>query len=63
MTHETSSCDGTHLYVSLRCMRIDNEGCSLYAGGGIMADSEQEAEWRETEDKMGTMRDVLFPPV
>lgn len=54
--------EGTHLYVSLRCMRIDNEGCFLYAGGGIMADSEQEAEWRETEDKMGTMRDVLFPP-
>jgi isochorismate synthase len=54
--------DDTHLYVSLRCMRIDASGCFLYAGGGIMADSEQEAEWKETEDKMGTMRAVLQSP-
>ena len=49
----------THLFVSLRCMRIDKEGCSLYAGGGILADSDMESEWRETEDKMCTMRTVL----
>lgn len=49
----------THLYVSLRCMRIDSEGCSLYAGGGLLADSNMEAEWNETEDKMQTMRSLL----
>ena len=49
----------THLYVSLRCMRIDEGGCCLFAGGGIMAGSEQEVEWKETEDKMCTMKDIM----
>ena len=49
----------THLYVSLRCMRVDEEGCSLFAGGGIMAGSELEVEWKETEDKMCTMKDIM----
>ena len=49
----------THLYVSLRCMRIDSDGCSLYAGGGLLADSMMESEWMETEYKMDTMR-ALF---
>ncbi len=49
----------THLFVSLRCMRIDREGFSLYAGGGLLADSDMEAEWRETEMKMETMRCLL----
>lgn len=49
----------THLYVSLRCMRIDSDGCSLYAGGGLLADSKMETEWMETEYKLGTMR-ALF---
>ncbi len=46
----------THLYVSLRCMRIDSQGYSLYAGGGLLADSEMTSEWKETEYKMQTMR-------
>ena len=49
----------THLYVSLRCMRIDKDTCSLYAGGGLLADSDMETEWRETEMKMDTMRNLL----
>lgn len=49
----------THLYVSLRCMRVDSDGCSLYAGGGLLADSSMEAEWMETEYKMDTMRALL----
>ena len=49
----------THLFVSLRCMRIDHDGYSLYAGGGLLADSELEAEWIETEDKMETMSALL----
>ena len=50
---------GTHLFVSLRCMRIDQEACSLYAGGGLLSDSDMETEWRETECKMDTMRGLL----
>lgn len=49
----------THLFVSLRCMRIDAEGFNLYAGGGLLGDSEEETEWRETEDKMETMRRLI----
>ena len=49
----------THLFVSLRCMRIDHDGCSLYAGGGLLENSVMETEWVETEDKMDTMRALL----
>lgn len=49
--------DGTtHLYVSLRCMQIaDARHYRLYAGGGLLKESTEELEWRETEAKMGTM--------
>ena len=49
----------THLFVSLRCMRMRRQVCSLYAGGGLLADSDLNTEWRETEDKMDTMRLLL----
>lgn len=47
------------LYVNLRCMQIREEAFVLYAGGGILASSQQEDEWQETEKKMGTMRYVV----
>ncbi len=47
------------LYVNLRCMQITNNSVSLYAGGGILASSDQEEEWKETEDKMQTMLNIL----
>lgn len=46
---------GTHLYVSLRCMRILKDGYRLYAGGGLLKDSVEQQEWAETEAKMETM--------
>lgn len=49
----------THLYVSLRCMRIDHTACTLYAGGGILSDSVEQQEWEETQAKMGTMLRLL----
>lgn len=50
----------THLYVSLRCMNIHQGGkFDLYAGGGLLADSKLESEWKETEEKMKTMRRVI----
>lgn len=46
----------TRLYVSLRCMQIlDGRHYRLYAGGGLLKDSTEEQEWRETEAKMETM--------
>ena len=50
----------THLYVSLRCMNIHQGGkFDLYAGGGLLADSELQNEWEETEAKMQTMKRVV----
>lgn len=50
----------THLFVSLRCMRLLPDGiCELYAGGGLLKESELEKEWRETEVKMQTMMELV----
>ena len=53
----------TRLFVTLRCMRIDTANNDafyrLYAGGGLLKDSDCQAEWEETEAKMNTMR-LLF---
>lgn len=51
----------THLYVSLRCMHIlpDVPACELYAGGGLLKESEMQKEWEETEAKMQTIKRVL----
>ncbi len=51
----------TRLFVSLRCMNILQDGtCELYAGGGLLKESEAEKEWAETEAKMETMKRVLY---
>lgn len=49
----------THLFVNLRCMKIQNGVAILYAGGGITEDSIPEKEWQETELKCQTMLAVL----
>ena len=54
------NCDeGTHLYVTLRCMQIEGPEYKLYGGGGLLADSEEHNEWLETETKMETIRKCL----
>ena len=47
------------LYVSLRCMQVFDGVCRLYAGGGLMPDSDEEQEWLETENKMACMRQAI----
>ena len=49
----------THLYVSLRCMNIEGNQYHLYAGGGLLKDSQEEQEWQETEAKLETMRKCI----
>lgn len=51
--------DGVRLYVSLRCMQIFHGFCRLYAGGGLMPDSDENSEWLETAAKMQTMLDCI----
>lgn len=53
------SAKAASLYVSLRGMRLTPRVCRLYAGGGIMPDSEEEAEWQETESKLQAMRRIV----
>lgn len=47
------------LFVTLRCMKISGHSYKLYAGGGLVPESEELAEWLETEAKMETMRKCL----
>ncbi len=49
----------SHLYVNLRCMQIGERVAALYVGGGVTADSDPDAEWRETELKAETLLAVL----
>ncbi|MDD4820240.1 MAG: chorismate-binding protein [Flavobacteriales bacterium] len=49
------------LYVNIRCMQIKDDVISLYAGGGITAQSVPDDEWEETVQKMQTMESVLAP--
>lgn len=49
----------TRLFVTLRCMEINDNNYMLHAGGGIVLESKENEEWKETEMKLNTMRDVL----
>lgn len=52
--------DDVRLYVTLRCMQIENNRLCLYAGGGLLADSDEEQEWNETLAKMETMKRLIY---
>lgn len=43
----------------LRCARIQGNSAVLYAGAGLVADSNSLAEWEETELKLGSMIEAL----
>jgi menaquinone-specific isochorismate synthase len=45
--------------VLLRCALLDGHQAHLFAGAGIVADSDPRAEFEETELKLETMRDAL----
>lgn len=47
--------------VALRCARLDGRRARLVAGAGIVADSDPEAEWAETEAKLEPMLRALAP--
>jgi isochorismate synthase len=50
----------TNLFVNLRCAKIHGGKATLYAGAGVTRDSNPDKEWRETELKMSTIKDVLL---
>ncbi len=49
----------TQLFVSLRCANLSSTSATLYAGGGLLAESEKESEWAETEAKLQTIAAVF----
>lgn len=53
--------DEGDFWVNLRCAQIISaDKICLYAGGGIIAASDAEAEWEETESKMQTILNVML---
>lgn len=51
--------DETSLFVNLRCMQLLPGHALLYAGAGIVNDSNPDQEWLETEVKMNTLLRVI----
>ena len=49
----------SQLFVNLRCMQLFEETAMVYAGAGVLADSDPEKEWEETELKMNTLLEVI----
>ncbi|WP_229321144.1 chorismate-binding protein [Larkinella knui] len=49
----------THLFVNLRCMKLEGQEGTLYAGAGLTEDSSPAKEWRETELKCDTMLAIV----
>jgi len=49
----------TDLYVNLRCVEIGEKILTLFAGSGLLSNSSVDEEWRETEEKMWTMKAIL----
>jgi isochorismate synthase len=54
-----SSNKEAELYVNLRCMKVEQQQLSLFAGGGITAKSVGEREWMETNHKLRTLQSII----
>ncbi len=51
----------SHLYVNIRCGNIAPDGTAeLYAGSGLVEDSQQEKEWAEVQDKAATLLCIKY---
>ena len=49
----------TNLFVHIRCMKLEGNIATLYAGAGLTEDSVPEREWHETEIKCQTLLEVM----
>jgi len=53
------SANNYNFFVNLRCMKLLENEAILYAGGGILGESDPELEWQETENKLNTLRSLI----
>ncbi len=51
--------ENARYYVNLRCMQVGKNHVALYAGGGITAQSDAQAEFVETVNKLETLKSVI----
>ncbi|SCD21334.1 isochorismate synthases [Proteiniphilum saccharofermentans] len=49
----------TDIYVNLRCMHIEKNLLTLFAGSGLLVSSSLDDEWEETEHKLEVMLNIL----
>lgn len=48
------------LFVHIRCMKLEGNMATLYAGAGLTEDSVPEREWQETEMKCQTLLNIMM---
>lgn len=53
------ACGDGEFGIALRCAQLSGSSVRMYAGGGIVADSDPERELAETQNKFVVMRDAL----
>ncbi|MCY7358015.1 MAG: chorismate-binding protein [Rudanella sp.] len=56
---QAGSSPESHLFVHIRCMKIEANIATLYAGAGLTEDSDPQKEWQETEMKSQTLLAVM----
>jgi isochorismate synthase len=49
----------SHLFVHIRCLKLEGKTATLYAGAGLTEDSDPAREWLETEMKCQTLLSVI----
>ena len=49
----------SNVFVHIRCMKLEGNVATLYAGAGLTEDSVPEREWQETEIKCQTLLEVI----
>lgn len=57
----TISPAGIKAYVNIRCAHIGSESMCIYAGGGIMPDSDPRSEWAEAQAKRASLLKMMLP--
>lgn len=56
---DIQSINAMRLYVNLRCMQVLDQHVVFYSGAGITPNSNAQAEWIETTNKLSTMKQLV----